>query len=99
MDQKIENIDFSTFVMSLASAAYCSMGLVPNPVTKTMEKNMLAAKQQINLLEMLKEKTKGNLSKDEENTLESLLYQLHMTYVKCIETNKEGENKNGEKLS
>ena len=98
MDQKMD-IDFSTFVMSLASAAYCSMGLVPNPVTKTMDKNLVSAKQQINLLEMMKEKTKGNLTKEEENTLESLLYQLHMTYVKCVETDKEGEKKNGEKNS
>ena len=98
MDQNME-IDFSTFVMSLASAAYCSMGLCPNPVTKKVEKNLVSAKQQISLLEMLKEKTKGNLTKDEETTLESMLYQLHMMYVKCIETEKVGEKKDGEKNS
>jgi len=90
MDQRTE-IDFSTFVMSLASAAYCSMGLAPNPVTKKEEKNLIAAEQQINLLEMLKEKTKGNLNKDEETMLESMLYQLHMMFVKCVEKNKEGD--------
>jgi len=98
MDQKME-IDFSTFVMSLASAAYCSMGLCPNPVTKKVEKNLISAKQQISLLEMLKEKTKGNLSKDEDTTLDSMLYQLQMMYVKCIETEKVGEKKDGEKNS
>ena len=98
MDEKMK-IDFSTFVMSLASAAYCSMGLCPNPVTKKVEKNLISAEQQINLLEMLKEKTKGNLSKDEDNTLESMLYQLHMMYVKCVEKDKEGEKKDGEKIS
>ncbi|MBN1114795.1 MAG: DUF1844 domain-containing protein [Oligoflexia bacterium] len=74
-------IDFSTFMMSLASSAYCSLGLTPNPLTKKTEKNLVSAKQQIDLLEMLKEKTKGNLSKDEETLMESVLYQLHMSYV------------------
>jgi len=96
MDQKME-IDFATFIMSLASAAYCSMGLAPNPLSKKVEKNLTSAKQQINLLEMLKEKTKGNLTKDEENTLEAMLYQLHMMYVKCVEKDNEGEKKNEEK--
>jgi Domain of unknown function (DUF1844) len=98
MDPKME-IDFSTFVMSLASAAYCSMGLCPNPVTKKVEKNLVSAKQQISLLEMLKEKTKNNLTKDEEGTLESMLYQLHMMYVKCVETDKMEGKKDGEKNS
>ena len=91
MDQKME-IDFATFIMSLASAAYCSMGLAPNPLTKKVEKNLTSAKQQINLLEMLKEKTKGNLSKDEDNTLEAMLYQLHMMYVKCVETGSDDKS-------
>lgn len=97
MDQQKMEIDFATFVMSLASAAYCSMGLAPNPLSKKVEKNLTSAKQQINLLEMLKEKTKGNLTKDEENTLEAMLYQLHMMYVKCVETDNGGEKKNEEK--
>jgi hypothetical protein len=97
MDQQKMEIDFATFVMSLASAAYCSMGLAPNPLSKKVEKNLTSAKQQINLLEMLKEKTKGNLSKDEENTLDAMLYQLQMMYVKCVEKDNEGEKKNEEK--
>jgi len=85
MDKKDVKIDFSTFMMSLASSAYCSMGLIPNPMTNKIEKNLNIAKQQIDLIEMMKEKTKGNLEKQEEQVLESILYQLHLSYVKVSE--------------
>jgi hypothetical protein len=80
-------IDFSTFLMSLASTAYAFLGLIPNPVTHQTEKNLVSAKQQIELLEMIKNKTKGNLTHDEDNLLSSVLCQLQMAYVK--ETDKE----------
>ena len=89
MEQKNMEIDFSTFLMSLASAAYCSLGIVPNPITKKTEKNIILAKQQIDLLELIKEKTKNNLNKEEEQLMESILYQLHMTYVKSTQTKTE----------
>jgi len=89
MQEEIK-IEFSTFLMSLASAAYCSLGLAPNPITQKTEKSLTSAKQQINLLEMLKEKTKGNLSKEEDALIESMLYQLHMLYVKCTEAETKG---------
>jgi len=96
MEQKNMEIDFATFLMSLASAAYCSLGIVPNPITKKTEKNLILAKQQIDLLELIKEKTKNNLSKEEEQLMESILYQLHMTYVKSTETKTDAEVKNDE---
>ncbi|MEI6079918.1 MAG: DUF1844 domain-containing protein [bacterium] len=92
MDQKNVQIDFATFLMSLASAAYCSLGAVPNPITQKTEKNLVLAKQQIGLLETLKDKTKGNLSKDEEQLIESILYQLHMAYVKEVKNDEEKKN-------
>jgi hypothetical protein len=67
-------IDFSTFLMSMASSAYCSLGLAPNPLSQKVEKNLIVAKQQIDLLEILKEKTKGNLTKDETDLMENILY-------------------------
>ena len=98
MDQKDIQIDFPMFLMSLASAAYCSLGVVPSPVTQKTEKNLVLAKQQINLIEILKDKTKGNLTKDEEQLMESILYQLHMAYVKSTEnTGTTEEKKNEEK--
>ncbi len=94
MDQKEIKIDFTTFMMSLASSAYCSMGLVPNPITNKVDKNLRAAKQQIDLIEMLKDKTKGNLEKEEEKLLESILYQLHLSYVQASENKETGGAKN-----
>ena len=75
-------INFATFVVSLNSSALVALGLVPDPVTKNTSKNLALAKQTIDILGMLKEKTKGNLNSDEENMLKSVLYDLRMMYVK-----------------
>ncbi|MFH1223760.1 MAG: DUF1844 domain-containing protein [Pseudomonadota bacterium] len=99
MENNEVKIEFSTFLMSLASAAYCSLGLAPNPITQKTEKNMVAAKQQISILEILKEKTKGNLNKEEDALIESMLYQLHMLYVKCADGEIKEGVKDGEKKS
>jgi len=80
----INTIDFSTFIMSLASNAYCCLGLIENPISKTTEKNLVSAKQQIDLIELLKEKTKNNLSIEETRILDSALFQLKSTYIKLI---------------
>ena len=74
-------IDFSTFIMSLASSAYCSLGVLENPISKNLEKDLISAKQQIELIELLKEKTKGNLNVDEIKLIDSVLFQLQTTYV------------------
>ncbi len=57
------------------------MGLVENPLTKKKEKDLNQAKYLIDILSILEEKTKGNLTKDEQNYLQSLLYNLRMAYV------------------
>ena len=57
-------------------------GDIPDPVTKKAERNLEAVKQTIDILAILKEKTKGNLIEDEERLLESLLYELRMRYVR-----------------
>lgn len=81
-------VNFITFLLSLAGSAHVALGLVPNPQTNKTEKNLPLAKQTIDLLEVLKEKTKGNLTKDEEELFEHLLFELRMKYV---EENKEGK--------
>ncbi len=75
-------IDFSTFVISLNSSALVQLGILEEPGTGRKAKNLPLAKQTIDILAMLEEKTKGNLSRDEENILKSLLYDLRMLYVK-----------------
>lgn len=74
-------LDFATFILSLATSAQVHLGAIPNPQTGKQEQNFGLAKETIDLLEILKEKTKGNLTKDEERLFEHLLYDLRMMYV------------------
>ncbi len=78
----LPDMTFSTFVFSLGTSAMVHFGDFPDPVTKKAERNLEAAKQTIDILGILKDKTKGNLSDDEERLLESLLYELRMRYVR-----------------
>lgn len=81
-------IDFSSFILSLAATARIGLGLAPNPHTNLTGKDLPAAKQMIDLLGMLKEKTKGNLGQEEQTLLEQLLADLRMLYVKVLSGNK-----------
>lgn len=74
-------IDFSTFILSLATGALIQLGLAPDPMTKKVRKNTELAKQNIDLLGLLKEKTKGNLTPDEDKLMESLLTEVRLKYV------------------
>jgi hypothetical protein len=77
----LPDIDFSTFIFSLSSSAILHLGLMENPYTKTIDKNLLLAKQTIDIISMLKDKTKGNLSDEEENLITNLLTELRFKYV------------------
>ena len=78
----LPKIDFSTFVLSINSSALVQLGLIEDPASGQKTKNVPLAKQTIDLLAMLEEKTKGNLTNDEENILKNILYELRMLYVK-----------------
>lgn len=82
-------IDFPTFILSLASSAQVHLGILNNPATGTSEKNLDLAKQTIDILGMLQEKTKGNLAKEEARLLEGVLYDLRMKYVELNAKPKE----------
>ncbi|ROQ90966.1 DUF1844 domain-containing protein [Desulfosoma caldarium] len=75
-------VTFSTFVFSLSSSALVHLGEVPDPSTQKVEKDLPLAKQIIDTLAMLQEKTKGNLDKDEEQLLQTVLYDLRLRFVK-----------------
>lgn len=80
----LPRIDFATFVLSLATSAMVHMGLVPNPDRPDDEaKNLPLAQQTIDTLEMIQEKTRGNLDPEETQLLQSVLYELRMGYVKA----------------
>jgi hypothetical protein len=77
-------IDFATLIMSFASASMISMGIVPDPATGTIQKNLVIAQQNIDVISLLKEKTRGNLSQEEERLIEQILYELRMHYVEAL---------------
>ena len=75
-------IDFSTFVLSLSTTGFYQLGLVPDPETgEKIEPDRVIAKQTIDTLQMLQQKTRGNLDDEEAKLLESLLYELRLRYV------------------
>jgi hypothetical protein len=76
-----DGVDFATFVFSLATGAFIQMGEIPDPATGKKEKNLQLAQQNIDILLLLKAKTKGNLSSDEGQMLESLLSQAQLKFV------------------
>ncbi len=75
-------INFSTFVISLNASALVNLGVMADPAKGEKTKNTGLAKQTIDILSMLEEKTRGNLTKDEENILKNILYDLRIRYVK-----------------
>jgi hypothetical protein len=79
---QMPEINFATFIFSLNSSALVHLGIIDDPATRTKSKNIAMAKQTIDILAMLQEKTNGNLSSDEENMLKSMLYDLRILYVK-----------------
>jgi hypothetical protein len=77
----LPQVTFSTFVFSLSSSALVHLGEVPEPATNRTRADLPMAKQIIDTLGMLDDKTKGNLDKDEEQLLRTVLYDLRMRYV------------------
>ncbi len=73
--------DFNFFIRTLSLQASIALGLVPNPATNKEEEDLSQAKFLIDTLGMLKEKTKGNLTPEESQLLENVLYELRMQYV------------------
>jgi len=84
-------MDFSTFVLSLATSAQMHMGLLQNPATGKQERNLDLAKQTIDLIGMLQDKTKGNLSDQESKLIEQVLYELRLVYVELQKQGPKGQ--------
>ena len=79
--EALPRVDFATFVLSLSHSAIVHLGEAPNPETGSVEKNLPLARQTIDLIAMLDEKTKGNLTGDEERLIGQILFDLRMRYV------------------
>jgi len=91
-----ENFDknafqFTSLILSLSTSCMIQLGKSPNPMTNNIEKDLKQAEITITLLEMLKEKTKGNLSKDEQNILDSSLTNLRLNYVNEVKADEKAK--------
>jgi Domain of unknown function (DUF1844) len=80
----LPEITLASFIMSLGTSVFFHLGDLPHPETGATEKNLPLAKQTIDLLGLLREKTRNNLTPEEENIFDHLLYDLRMRYVKEI---------------
>ncbi len=80
-DEALPKVDFSTFVLSLSHSALMDLGQAPHPETGSVATTLPMARQTIDLLAMLEEKTKGNLTGDEERLLTQILFDLRMRYI------------------
>lgn len=85
-EEKIElpPVEFTTFIGNLASTAYAYMGGIRDPETKKPVVQLDLAKHNIDIIEMLQDKTRGNLTAPEKNFLENTLYNLRMSYVRMV---------------
>ncbi|NOJ96160.1 DUF1844 domain-containing protein [Corallococcus sp. CA049B] len=78
-----ESLSFSTFIVGLGSAVLIHLGGAPNPETGRLEKDLPSARQNLDLLAMLREKTRGNLTAEEDKLVDNLLSDLRLRYVEA----------------
>ncbi len=76
-----DQLTFSAFVLGLASSALIHLGVHQNPETGTMTFDLTLARQSIDVLSLLREKTRGNLSEEEEQLFASILADLKLRFV------------------
>jgi len=81
-------ITFSTFILSLSTSAAMNLGGYTDPAAGAVPQNLELAKQYIDILGMLRDRTKGNLDAEEDRLLETALYELRMRYVESLKTKK-----------
>lgn len=81
MSENALPVSFSTLVLSLASSAVIAMGLDRNPQTGQIEKDLELARFNIDMLALLKDKTKGNLSAEEQQFINGVVSDLQMKFV------------------
>jgi hypothetical protein len=83
-DEALPEINFSAFVISLSTQALMHLGEIANPISAKVETDVPLAKQMIDILAMLREKTRGNLNASEDRLMEDILFDLRMKYVEAV---------------
>lgn len=80
----LPEVNFSTFILSLSSSVLMHLGEIPDPISKEKKKDLSLAKHTIDVMGMLQEKTKGNLTDNEKKLMDGILYDLRMRYVQQV---------------
>ncbi len=80
-EEELSGLRFIQYISILANSVMQQLGKIMNPVTGKMEKNLEAAKATIDLISMLKEKTRGNLTANEEEVISNALANLQLNYA------------------
>ena len=83
-EKALPEINFSTFVISLSTQALMHLGEIPNPLSDRVESDIPVAKQMIDIIALLREKTRGNLDQGEEKLMDDVLYDLRMRYMEAV---------------
>ena len=78
----LPQVTFATFILSLNTSALVHLGEIPDPDNQESECNLQLARHAIDTIAMLKEKTAGNLSEDEQALMDHILFDLRMRFVK-----------------
>ncbi len=91
----LPEVTFSTFIISLASSALVGLGEVPDPADGSISQNLLLAKHNIDVLEMLRQKTCGCLDEQETGLLENILCELRIKYVLVCDKGKQARSAGG----
>jgi len=81
-------VSFQEFVYLISSQALIQLGIAPNPVSGKVEEDLSAAQHAIEILAMLEQKTKGNLTSEEAKVLANALHNLRMRYVQAVEAKR-----------
>jgi len=96
-EKDVPDYQFMSLVYSLSQTIMSQLGKIANPVTGKVEKNLAQAKSTIDMLEMLKEKTKGNLTQTEEKMILTTLQNAYLNYADEVKRAPESEPKQEQK--
>lgn len=81
MKKELPKIDLTTFFLSISSAAYMGLGIVPSAPGEEPKLDLELARQNIDLLELIYEKTRGNRTAEEDRLIEQLLFETRMMFI------------------
>lgn len=97
-EKKLYDSLFFQLILQFQTSAMVGLGKLPNPITKKIEKDLEAAKLSIDMIDMIKVKTKGNLSEDEERFITQISKDLKLNYIDELEKEQKTKTEKKEEV-